>query len=266
MPAVTDVLAGFDRAEFVHDGITHHYYRAGSGPAVIVIHEIPGMHPGVVAFARRVIDAGFTTYLPSLFGQDGRELSGGYSMTSFWRACVSREFTVFATGRTSPVVAWLRALAAMAHEECGGPGVGAVGMCFTGGFALGMMVDERMLAPVLSQPSLPLAITRRQKAAVGVSSADLARVRQRSADGACLLGLRFTGDSFVPRERFEMLRHELGDSFIAVEIDSSPGNPHGIAKRAHSVLTSDLVDEPGHPTRDALDQVLDLFRKRLLTT
>src|SRR5262245_38301658 len=267
MPAVTDVLdgvlAGFDRAELVHDGITHHYYRAGYGPAVIVIHEIPVMHPGVVAFARRVIDDGFTTYLPSLFGQDGRELSGGYSMVSLWRACVSREFTGFAAGRTSPVVAWLRALAANAHEECGGPGVGAVGMCFTGGFALAMMVDERMLAPVLSQPSLPFAITRRQKAAVGVSPADLARVKQRTADGACLLGLRFTGDSFVPAERFETLRRELGDAFVAVEIDSSPGNPHGIPKDAHSVLTHHLVDEPGHPTRVALDQVLTLFRTRL---
>ena len=51
---------------------------------------------------------------------------------------------------------------------------------------------------------------------------------------------------------------------MAVEIDSSPGNPHGIDRRAHSVVTEHLVDEPGHPTRDALDQVLDLFRERLL--
>ena len=266
MHAVTDLFDGFHRAEFVHDGIGHHYYRAGAGPAVIVIHEVPGIHPGVVAFARRVIEAGFTAYLPSLFGQDGREVTGWYTTSAGLRACVSREFTIFATGRTSPVVAWLRALAAKAHEECGGPGVGAVGMCFTGGFALGMMVDERMLAPVLSQPSLPFAVTARQKAAIGIGPADLARVKQRAADGACLLGLRFTGDGFVPAERFETLRRELGDAFVAVEIDSSPGNPHGIPKDAHSVLTVHLVDEPGHPTRAALDQVLTLFRTRLVQT
>jgi dienelactone hydrolase len=261
--SVSDLLAGFDRVDFDHDGITHHYYRAGAGPAVIVIHEVPGIHPGVVAFARRVIDAGFSVYLPSLFGEDGREVTGWYTTRAGLRACVSREFTVFATGRTSPIVGWLRALAARAHEECGGPGVGAVGMCFTGGFALGMMVDERMLAPVLSQPSLPFAIAARQKAAIGISPTDLVRVKQRAADGICLLGLRFTGDRFVPAERFETLRRELGDAFVAVEIDSSAGNPHGIPKDAHSVLTVHLVDEPGHPTRDALDQVLTLFRTRL---
>jgi dienelactone hydrolase len=266
MQPVTDLFEGFTRADFTHDGVAHHYYRAGTGPAVIVIHEIPGLHPGVVAFARRVIDAGFSAYLPSLFGEDGREVSGGYVLSSVGRACVSREFTVFATGRTSPVIGWLRALAAKAHEECGGPGIGAVGMCFTGGFALGMMVDVGMLAPVLSQPSLPFGLTGKQRSAVGVSPADLAQVKKRAADGACLLGLRFTNDRAVPAERFETLRRELGDAFVAVEIDSSPGNPHGIPADAHSVLTAHLVDEPGHPTRDALDQVLTLFRTRLAVT
>src|SRR4051812_22315485 len=150
-----DVLAGFTRTSFSHGGTARDVYRAGTGPAVIVIHELPGLHPGVLTFAQRVIEAGLTTYLPVLFGTAGRPVSGGYVASTLARACVSREFTTFATGRTSPITGWLRALAAQAHDECGGPGVGAVGMCFTGGFALAMMVDERMLAPVLSQPSLP---------------------------------------------------------------------------------------------------------------
>ena len=133
-----------------------------------------------------------------------------------------------------------------------------------GGFALGMMVDEHLLAPVLSQPSLPIAVTKKQRADIGLSPGDLARVKERVGEGVCVLGLRFTGDRLVPRERFETLRRELGDGFVAVEIDSSPGNPHGIRRAAHSVLTDDLVDEPGHPTHDALTQVLDLFRDRLL--
>jgi dienelactone hydrolase len=259
---MTEPLAGFQTWTFRDGDIEHDVYRAGRGPAVIVIHEIPGLHPGVVSFARRVIDAGFTVYLPSLFGTPGRAVSGGYLMGSVLRACVSREFTIFATNRTSPVVGWLRALAAKAHADCGGPGVGAVGMCFTGGFALGMMVDDRMLAPVLSQPSLPVALGARRSAAVGVSEADLAAVQQRG-DGTCLLGLRFTGDRAVPAERFESLRRHLGDAFVAVEIDSSPGNPYGIPKNAHSVLTEHFVDEPGHPTHDALNRVLDLFREKL---
>jgi dienelactone hydrolase len=256
-------IPGFERSSYTHDGLTRAVYRGRFGPAVIVIHEVPGLHPGVVAFARRVIDAGFTAVMPSLLGTPMRPMTNGYVVNSMLRACVAREFTVFATGRTSPIIGWLRALAAQVHAECGGPGVGAVGMCLTGGFALGMMVDERMLAPVLSQPSLPLPLGERRGAAIGVSDADLAVIKKRAANGACLLGLRFTEDRAVPAARFETLRRELGDAFIAVEIDSSPGNAHGIPESAHSVLTTHFVDEPGHPTQDALARVLSLFQEKL---
>ena len=256
---------GFTESEFAHDGFTHQVFQGGAGPAVIVIHEAPGLHPGVIEFARRVIDCGFTVFMPSLFGKPGKEFGMAYAMRSIGRACVTREFTVFALDRTPPVIGWLRKLAEEAHAECGGPGVGAIGMCFTGGFALGMMVDEAVLAPVLSQPSLPLGPGRKRKAAVGISDEDLTAVKRRvAADDVCVLGLRFSEDRFVPRARFETLRRELGDNFIWVDIDSSKGNPHGIKRAAHSVVTIDLVDEPGHPTRAALDQVLDFFRERLL--
>jgi dienelactone hydrolase len=139
-------------------------------------------------------------------------------------------------------------------------------MCFTGGFALGMMVDDRMLAPVLSQPSLPFPVSPARRRALGVSDADLDRVAARAAQGACVLGLRFTRDPAVPAERFATLRTLLGDRFLAVEIDSSPGNPHGIPRSAHSVLTEHFVDEPGHPTRAALDRVLEFFRTQLAAT
>ncbi len=250
---------------FTHEGETKAVYRRGSGPAVVVIAEIPGITPDVVAFADRVVDLGCTAVLPHLFGEPGRQESPGLVLRTVVRCCISREFTVWATGRTSPVVTWLRALAGHEHERCGGPGVGAVGMCLTGGFALAMMVDDAVVAPVLSQPSLPFAFTAAQRRDLGLSADDLACAKERAAAGTSVLGLRFTGDRAVPPERFARLREELGDAFVGVEIDSSPGNPYGIRRRAHSVLTADLVDEPGHPTRDALDQVLDLFRARLLT-
>lgn len=259
-----NLLEGFEESTFAHDGVSRRVFRAGTGPAVIVIHEVPGLHPDVIAFGRRVVDAGFSVYMPSLFGTPGKPFGIGYTVRSMAGACVAREFVTMATDRTSPIIGWLRRLAAKAHAECGGPGVGAVGMCFTGGFALGMMVDETMLAPVLSQPSLPFPVGRKRKAAVGISDADLERVKERAAQGACVLGLRFSADSNSPPQRFDTLRRELGDAFIAVEIDSSPGNPHGIKKRAHSVLTLDLVDEPGHPTRAALEQVLAFLKERLV--
>jgi dienelactone hydrolase len=256
-------LEGFTEGSFEAGGKRRAVYRMGTGPAVIVISEIPGITPRVADFGRRVAAAGCTAVLPHLFGDPGRPPTAGYALRSIGPACVSREFSAFALKRTSPVTVWLRALAAAEHERCGGPGVGVVGMCFTGGFALAMMVDDVVLAPVLSQPSLPFPLTNRHKADIGISDADLARVKARTAAGACVLGLRFSNDPFCFAARFETLRRELGDAFIAVEIDSAPGNPYGHPKNAHSVLTEHLVDKEGAPTRAALDQTLTFLREKL---
>ena len=258
----TPELPGFQVSSFHHQGRSHPVYRAGSGPAVIVIHEIPGIHPGMVTFARRLLDRGYTVYLPSLFGRPGQPVSTGPLLRSILRVCVSREFSILAD-RTSPVVTWLRALAAAAHRECGGRGVGAIGMCLTGGFALAMAVEPAVLAPVVSQPGLPAPVTAAKRAAVGLDPADLTAVKARTQQGLCVLGLRFSADRGCPAERFATLRRELGAAFEAVEVDSSPGNPYDIPGRAHAVLTVDLVDAPGHPTRVALDRVLGFLDQRL---
>jgi dienelactone hydrolase len=260
MPA----LDAFTETTFAFEGVTRTVYRGGSGPGVVVVHEVPGITPLVADFGRRVIDAGFTVAMPSLFGEPGRPMSFGYIAKSLTSACISKEFSTWALNRTSPVIEWLRALARDLHEQAGGKGVGAVGMCLTGGFALAMAVDDDLLAPVLSQPSMPLPLGKARSSALGLSDADLTRVRDRvERDDLCVLGLRFSHDRAVPDARWARYRQELGDNFIAVEIDSSPGNPHGIPKAAHSVLTEHLVDEPGHPTKDALDRVLAFFRDRL---
>ena len=259
------VLDGFTRTRFAAYGKERDLYRIGSGPAVIVISEIPGITPKVAEFARRVASIGCTAVVPHLFGTPGADPTAGYALKVITGACISREFSAIALGRTSPVTVWLRALARAEHEKCGGPGVGVVGMCFTGGFALAMMVDEVVLAPVLSQPSLPFALGAKRRRDLGVSDEDLARVRQRcETENICVLGLRFTGDRMVPSERFTRLKQELGDKFVAVEIDSSEGNPDGYRKMAHSVLTEDLRDVEGSATRDALEQVLALFSSKLI--
>ncbi len=262
--SMPQALDGFTPDTFAAEGATRTIYRTGSGPAVIIVSELPGITPRVADFGRTVAGRGLTAVLPHLFGDDGRDPSFGYTASSFTRACISREFTVMATGRTSPIVSWLRALARDEHKRCGGPGVGAVGMCFTGGLALGMMVDDVVVAPVLSQPSLPLPLTRRQRADLGLSAPDLERVVERVAAGTCVLGLRFSGDRASPGDRFEHLRRLLGDGFVGVELDSSPGNPDGHRKAAHSVLTEDLDERPGSATKAVLDQVLAFFTDRLL--
>jgi dienelactone hydrolase len=268
---VRDDLHDFETTSFTHDGKTRTVFRTGTGPAVIVMTEIPGISPKVLDLARRVASIGCTAVVPHLFGDPGRDPNEGgrasatsYMLSSIVPLCVSREFHVFALGKTSPVISWLRALAADEHARCGGPGVGAVGMCFTGGFALAMAVDDRLLAPVLSQPSLPFAVSKRHRASIDISPRDLDVVKQRCAnDGLQVLGLRFRGDRFVPAERFQLLRDELGDAFVAVELDDDAANPEA-AMPPHSVLTEHLVDEPGQPTRRALDDVLELFRSKLL--
>jgi dienelactone hydrolase len=262
---VTDTLADFTREPFTADGKTKDIYRKGDGPAVIVISEIPGITPGVADFARRCVDIGCTAVMPHLFGEPGKDITPGYTMKTLVQLCISSEFTKMATGQSGKVTGWLRALARAEHERCGGPGVGAVGMCFTGGFALGMMVDAPVIAPVLSQPSVPFPFGSKRKADLGISPAELAVVKQKVADGGCVMALRFTGDPMAPGDRFATLRRELGDGFIGVELDSSKDNPHGHPKAAHSVLTEHLIDQPGTPTRDTLDQVLAFFRDRLET-
>lgn len=256
-------LDGFTVASRTYDGQARDVYRRGEGPAVVVIHEIPGITDAVARFATTVADRGYSVFAPRLFGHVGRPMSTGASLVQIARACVSAEMRVLASDATSPVVSWLRALARDAHAEVGGPGVGVLGMCLTGNFALAMMVDPWVAAPVLSQPSLPFVVSARTRAGLHVSPEDLATVKERTRAGARLLGLRFTDDFMCPRARFDRLRAELGDGFEAIEIDSSPGNPHGIPRTAHSVLTVDLVDEVGHPTRAALDRVLAFFDERL---
>jgi dienelactone hydrolase len=260
----SDALEGFQKSQFRSTAnVNHDVYRIGSGPPVIVIHEMPGITPLVAAFGRQIADRGMTAVLPDLFGTPGREVSLGYVLGTLAKICVSKEFNLLATNKTSPIVNYLRELAAHEREAHGGPGVGAVGMCLTGGFALAMSVEPSVIAPVLSQPSLPFPTNPEHRRALGLSDADLTIVRRRTTEDLCVMGLRFSGDAKSPAERFERLREVLGDKFIGVEIDSSPGNPWGYKKAAHSVLTEDYSDEPSSPTRRALDDVLEFLTTRL---
>jgi dienelactone hydrolase len=265
------MLDDFTSEDFSALGKTRRIYRRGTGPAVIVIAEMPGITPKVVEFAERVVGLGCTAVMPHLFGTPGLDPNAGSKveglgvmLRTFVPLCVSREFTMLAVGQTSPVVEWLRALARAEHARCGGPGVGAVGMCFTGGYALAMAADDVILAPVLSQPSMPIGITPDRRRTIDISPGDLAKVKHRcAAEDLQVIGLRFKSDRNVPAERFAFLREQLGDAFVAVELEDADANPDA-AMSPHSVLTEHLIDEPGSATRAALDLVLDLFRTRLL--
>lgn len=243
------MLEGWTKGSFTAAGFTHDTYRRGTGPGVVIVHEIPGITPKVLEFANEVVEAGFTVVMPSLVGTPGKGPSGPYLAQSMSKVCVSREFTHWALNQTSPVIGFLRALARSLHLEVGGPGVGAIGMCFSGGFALGMMVDDIMVAPVLSQPSLPFAVgSAARKADLNLSPDDRVAIAQRASEGCQVLGLRFTGDKLVGT-RFDSLRELLGDAFIAVELPSS-------APSDHSVLTEQRDDA-------SVQRVIDFLHERL---
>ena len=255
-----DPLEDFERRPMTLVGEEKLVFVAGSGPAVIVMTEMPGISPHVARFARFVRDAGFTVWMPNLFGDPGRPLSIPYALSSMVRGCVSREFRAFAANASSPVTRWLRALAAHAHPLCGGRGVGAIGMCFTGNFALSMMLEPAMLAPVLSQPSLPIL----GAGGMHIAPDELQAVKARlDAEDLTVLAYRFEGDSFCRAARFDAYARALGDRFQARVLPDSAANPDAPMKNPHSVVTLHLIDRAGEPTRRAVDEILEFFGERL---
>ena len=227
------------------DGTTRPIYTKGSGPGVIVIHELPGITPDVVAFGEEVVAAGFTVVMPVLFGNPGTPMSFPALTSSLVQVCTSSEFTKLATGKTAPIADWLRSLARSVHAERGGAGVGAIGMCFTGGFALAMMVDASVAAPVVAQPSTPFAIGKKRGADLNLSPDDQQAVVARANAGCPVLGLRYRDDK-ATGTRFQTLETLLGDNFVGVEF---PG-------KGHATLTQNRQQE-------AVDRVIAFFGERL---
>jgi hypothetical protein len=256
-------LDDFESVPFEALGRERPVYVKGEGPGVIVMHEVPGISAEVARFARKVADAGFTVFVPHLFGIVGKRTNEVIRLRELARLCISREWHVLAENRSSPIADWLRALARHVHETIGGRGVGAVGMCVTGNFALTMTLDQAVVAPVLAHPSFPLPVTPRKAAALHVTPATLENARRRIRDeGLRVLGVRFTGDVLFCRSaRFASLRRELGDGFEAIEVPGRSAKPH--PEPPHSVLTIGLIDRDGEPTREAVDRVIGFLRERM---
>jgi dienelactone hydrolase len=258
-------LTGWSCAPFTGGGFTHDVYRKGQGPGVVLIPEMPGLHPGVLALGNHLVDNGFTVAAPSLFGTPGAPAVSPAAVPTLARGCITREFAAFATNKQRPVALFLRALARDLNATTPGKGVGVIGQCFTGGFALAAAVDDSVLAPVLSQPSLPLPLTPKQRRDPGVSDGELKIIEKRAADeGLCALGLRFSEDRMSPGERFATLKQRLGDAFEVVEINSGAGNPDGLSRMAHSVLTDQVREVDGHPAYEARKRMVAFLKERLV--
>lgn len=257
-------LAGWAVTPFTGGGLTHDCYERGEGPGVVLVPEVPGITPEVLGLAEHLVAEGFTVLVPSPFGTPGRPATPGYTARTVARLCVASEFRAFALGAHRPLTDFLRALAADLAGRTPGAGVGVVGMCFTGGFALAAAVDDAVRAAVLSQPAMPFPVSRRRRADPTASPAEVDRVAERAAEGSlCALGLRFSRDAASPPARFATIAERLGDAFRVIELDSAPGNPGGFSRGAHSVLTTEVRERPGHPALGARADVVAFLRERL---
>jgi dienelactone hydrolase len=219
----------------------------------------------VLALGNHLVDNGFTVASPSLYGTPGAAALRPGAVPVMLRGCVAKEFAAFATNADRPVAHYLRALARDLNEKTPGKGVGVIGECWSGGFALAAAVDDSVIAPVLSQPSLPIGLTAKHRRDPGLSEEELKVVERRAADeGLCALGLRFSEDRLSPSERFKTLKARLGDAFEVIEISSKKGNGHDFGKMAHSVLTLEVREQHGHPAYEARKRVVEFLTERLV--
>ena len=250
-------LDGDHRFVFEHDGITHTVFRDGSGPGVLVMHEAPGMSNRCLALADRLIGAGFSAYLPLFFGKPGMDnkLVGLASAV----LCLRKELNSLSTNAPSEIAGWLRALCRKMHAECGGRGVGVIGMCLTGNLVLSVMLDESVLVPVMCEPAVPiLPWSKERKAALGVPDEDARRAAER-AKSVQVLGFRFETDTKCPDERFQTLEQLFGTTcFKGKRIPTGPNHPGKIPNGSHSVLTGEFdYNDLHHPARKALDEIIE---------
>jgi dienelactone hydrolase len=251
---MTSMPAGYSSFAFERDGASKTVFTRGTGPGVLIMHELPGLVTQCVRLADYIAARGFTVFLPLLFGDPNIPFSRARAVMNAAKLCISREIALFAENADSPVTTWLRGLAVEIRRHCpDGRGVGVIGLCLTGGFAINLMVEDVVLAPVASEPALPLTWLGASKGALGVAPETLRAAVERAATGVPLRCLRFKGDGMSPPEKLERLQREFRSSLQADEI---PGSHH-------SVLTIDLVEDPAHPTFQARDRVVDFLRTRL---
>lgn len=246
-------LSAYEKSDFsapVEGGhtVTHDVYARGQGPAIVLMQELPGIGPETLRFADHLVDAGYSVVLPHLFGPLERISLIGNVVRVF---CMRRELYLFAADRTSPIVDWLRVLCRSVRDTRSPQGVGVIGMCLTGNFAISLMADDSVRASVAAQPSMPIA----KQSALHMSEADVAAVKQRLDETEPMLSFRFEGDTICQAAKFDSIGKSFNsDGTERIRLTTLPG-------KGHSVFTLHFVDEDGHPTREALDDVIAYFAR-----
>ncbi len=257
-PADTTPFA--DHFRFDRGGIEHSVFVKGEGPGVLLMHELPGMMPEFWRLANWLSEH-FTVWAPDLFGNDSSHTPAKPGLLTL-KACISREIHLFADNDPGPITQWLRALAQELHQRVGGNGVGTIGMCMTGNFALTLALDPWVTAPVVSQPGIPGSTPfKNRDGGLQMTSSEKGQLAGRDVD---VMGLRFDGDKFCKAARFDAIRSVIGeDRFFENVLPDSARKPNGRLKFPHSVLTTDLVDEKDSVTKQKLAEVITFLKSRV---
>lgn len=236
-----------------YDGITHNYYRLGSGAPIVLMHELPGMTAQFIKLALRISEC-FTVYVPHFFGPLGK-----HDSLAGFRFCLRGELQCFARNRPSPLADWLRALCRRAHEEGNGFGVGVIGLCLTGNIVISLMVEPVVRVPVMCEPAMPFL----HKNSLGVPDEDL-RAAAGRREVFPLLAYRFDTDKICPVEKFHALHNAFGENVRLTTIATGE-RPYFIPNGSHPVLTGGYKGEedPNHPVQHVIDEILLQMRRRL---
>lgn len=248
------MLDGYQKSEFSTNAVDgkplrHDVYTKGAGPSIVLIQEMPGIGPETLDLADRLVSAGFQVVMPHLFGPLGKLSFGGNIARLF---CMRREFALFTKNKASPVVNWLRALCQQVRQDNDCPGVGVIGMCLSGNFAISLMADDAVLAAVASQPSLPVLAPND----LHMSDDDIKAIRHRLDDHGPMLAYRFAGDVLCTAAKFDALDKAFNDDKQRIKLNTLPG-------KGHAVLTVHFNDEEGSPTDQALTEITTYFGEKL---
>ena len=230
--------------------IEHDVYTRGSGPVIVIIQELPGIGQSTLRLADKFIEAGFQVVMPHLFGPIGKTKVLANLARVF---CLRKEFSLFSKNQSSPIVDWLKALCRSIRTEQNINGVGVIGMCLTGNFAISLMADDSVLAAVSSQPAMPF----NDPAALHMSEKDIAEIKSNIDRNRPIKAYRFEHDWMSKKAKFDALNQALNLDKERIQMTTLRGNKH-------SVFTIDFVDQEGHPTHTALKDVMAYFKSSLV--
>jgi len=254
MPHSATQISNYSRTRFdaqtsYGDTISHDIYRRGAGAPIVLLQELPGIGQETLSLADELVNAGFEVVMPHLFGPLGKTSVAGNLARVM---CLRKEFHLMSRDRSSPITDWIRLLCRNVRDESGIDGVGVIGMCLTGNFAITLIGDESVLAAVASQPAMPFF----RQGELHMSPADISQSRQALDSKGPMRVLRFENDPLCTAQKSECIHRSFNDDASRVQEITLPG-------KGHSVLTLDFVDKAGHPTREALNHVIAYFTQQL---